>query len=378
MIPASNAGTGREERGTAVAGAETADLAALLIELKNRSGLSYGVLAKRLHMSASTLHRYCRGEALPPEFATVERFARLCRATPEEHAELHRRWIAADTARQRDRKGPRPAPEEPPGEPEPSSAPAPRRSGPRFALAAAGALAAALAIALLAGLLTGGDGEDGDDAATGASEQATEPAPLAVVTRPYSLEECAGRYLVDRPPSQVPPPPFETDAPGWVRALGAVPAGEQLVELTIQGTETETVVLRELRVRVTASGEPLPWHLYGGYSGCGGGPVRTTAFDVDLDATAPRPTAVAGQDDLPLWVDEKEPLVFYVDARADAKDVSWYLELDWSSGDRAGTLRVDDDGEPFRTSAISGQTEWGYMIGGTEWIDAATGRPADS
>ncbi|RMI36821.1 XRE family transcriptional regulator [Streptomyces triticirhizae] len=360
------------------------------MEWKDRSGLSYGVLAKRLHLSASTLHRYCRGEALPPEFAIVERFARQCRATPEEHAEAHRRWIAADAARQRDRKGPRPAPPTP-GAPAPPATPVPqpppptppfRRPGPRLVWGAAGALAVVAAIALLATLLTGGDGDGsvlgGDGGAPGgdAVEQAAESAPLTVATRPYTLEQCEGRYLVDRPPAQVPPPPTGTDAPGWVRALGAVPAGTQRVELTIQGTETATVVLRDLRVRVTATGEPLPWELYAGYSGCGGGPVRTTAFDVDLDAPAPEPTAVAGQENLPLWVDEAEPVVFYVDAHTEAADVSWHLELDWSSGESAGTLRVDDEGEPFRTSAVGGQTEWGYLIGGTEWIDNDTGEPA--
>ncbi|WP_307818637.1 helix-turn-helix transcriptional regulator, partial [Streptomyces sp. MBT62] len=83
---------------------ETADFAALIRELKDRSGLSYGVLAKRLHMSTSTLHRYCNGDAVPTEYAPVERFARLCKATPDELVEAHRRWILADGARQRERK----------------------------------------------------------------------------------------------------------------------------------------------------------------------------------------------------------------------------------------------------------------------------------
>lgn len=91
---------------------------------------------------------------------------------------------------------------------------------------------------------------------------------------------------------------------------------------------------------------------------------------------APAPTAVAGQDELPLWVDESEPIVFYVTARTEAHDVRWYLELDWSSGAREGTLRVDDGGEPFRTSAVGDQTEWGYLIGGSEWFDNDTGEPA--
>src|SRR4051812_28510662 len=90
-----NAATGRgtEER---VSGD---GLAQLLQELKDRSGLSYGALAKRLHMSTSTLHRYCNGTALPTEYAPVERLARRCQASPDELVELHRRWILADAAR---------------------------------------------------------------------------------------------------------------------------------------------------------------------------------------------------------------------------------------------------------------------------------------
>nr|WP_203615046.1 helix-turn-helix transcriptional regulator [Streptomyces sp. SID13726] len=80
---------------------ETEAFARRLRELKDRSGLSYGVLAKRLHMSTSTLHRYCNGTAVPVEYAPVERLARVCRATPQELVELHRRWILADAARGR-------------------------------------------------------------------------------------------------------------------------------------------------------------------------------------------------------------------------------------------------------------------------------------
>ncbi|WP_306334734.1 helix-turn-helix transcriptional regulator [Streptomyces sp. KL118A] len=82
----------------------TGSLAELLRELKERSGLSYGVLSQRLHMSTSAVHRYCSGDAVPPEFATVERFARLCEASPQELVEAHRRWVLADAGR-----GPRPS-----------------------------------------------------------------------------------------------------------------------------------------------------------------------------------------------------------------------------------------------------------------------------
>ncbi|CAM5727974.1 hypothetical protein SBADM41S_06542 [Streptomyces badius] len=80
---------------------EAEHFAALLKELKNRSGRSYGVLAGRLHVSTSTLHRYCNGDAVPNEYAPIERFARLCGASGDELVEVHRRWIVADAARRR-------------------------------------------------------------------------------------------------------------------------------------------------------------------------------------------------------------------------------------------------------------------------------------
>ncbi|WP_157901784.1 transcriptional regulator, partial [Streptomyces kanasensis] len=80
---------------------ERAGLADLLRELKERSGRSYGALAKQMHMSTSTLHRYCNGDAVPTEFAPVERLARLCGADREELLRLHRSWIVADEARRR-------------------------------------------------------------------------------------------------------------------------------------------------------------------------------------------------------------------------------------------------------------------------------------
>ncbi|MFI8388076.1 helix-turn-helix domain-containing protein [Streptomyces sp. NPDC085540] len=78
---------------------EAEDFARLMRELKERAGLSYGALARRLHTSTSTLHRYCKGEALPAEFAVVDRFARACGATREEVMDLHRAWLLADARR---------------------------------------------------------------------------------------------------------------------------------------------------------------------------------------------------------------------------------------------------------------------------------------
>ncbi|MEE1940487.1 helix-turn-helix domain-containing protein [Streptomyces sp. TRM 70361] len=448
---------------------ERTDLAALLRVLKERSGLSYGVLAKRLHMSPSTLHRYCNGDAVPADYAPVERLARLCRATPEELAELHRRWLLADAARLRDKRAAtgadRPSAAPPPAvRPEAAvqdaqgaggehaergstaggnagpgarpegeeERPVPAAPGPAgstrsvrrrrtvwlSAMATAAVLAsAALALALpgeesrrqeppstasadgpaarrtphlggsrspsptaprttgrpsasvSASTAPGGTAPSAPDGARRAAPEAPRDAvPLTVAARPYAWDHpCTEHYLVDRPPGQVPPPPpTEQEAPGWVNALGAVSTDDHLVELTVQGTGAETVVLQDLHVRVVERGAPLAWNAYAMGIGCGGD-VPTKSFDVDLDKGTPEAVPVAGQRDFPYSVTETDPLVLYVTGHTAAHDVTWFLELEWSSGDRRGTLRVDTGG-PLRTAAVEGRPLYGYPLGGDGWL----------
>lgn len=201
-----------------------------------------------------------------------------------------------------------------------------------------------------------------------------------VAVNPYKWEEpCSPHYLIDQKPEQVPPPPTEPDARGWVTALGGVTGGQQMLALTVQGTGKATVVLRALHVRVVEKSAPLAWNDFVMGVGCGGG-VETAAFDVDLDAGRPAVSPRAGQRDFPYKVSESDPEVFYVFADARAHNVSWYLELDWSSGDQQGVVRVDDKGNPFRTSGNVGRPAYTYPLGDSEWGATRTSPtfPADS
>lgn len=152
-------------------------------------------------------------------------------------------------------------------------------------------------------------------------------------------------------------------------------SGSQFIELAIQGTGSETVMLNRMNVRVVSSDEPLAWNDFATGVGCGGG-VTTRAFSVDLDAGRPSVRTQGGQRDFPYKVSESDPEVFQISANASARYVNWYLELEWSSGGREGVLRVDDHGQPFRTSGSEGRPSFHYPLGGAaKWEPAPVQDP---
>ncbi|MFF0206189.1 hypothetical protein [Streptomyces sp. NPDC005017] len=191
-----------------------------------------------------------------------------------------------------------------------------------------------------------------------------------MTTRAHTSEnQCGGWYLINLPPSKVPPPPpVEQDEPDWVKANGAIAADMQRVALTVQGTGDETVVIESMYVRVVSSSAPPAWNEYRGWAGCGGG-VETRSFDTDLDAVRPVIVPKAGQRGFPYKVSQSDPEVLYLTGNVTAHDVSWYVELQWSSGGRQGTIRIDDHGKPFRTSGSQGRPVYAYPIGDTQWTD---------
>ncbi|MFJ4190519.1 hypothetical protein [Kitasatospora sp. NPDC089509] len=192
-------------------------------------------------------------------------------------------------------------------------------------------------------------------------------APIAVAVRWPGRADGCEQYLVDRPPSQVPRPPALMDVPAWVSQVGAVAGRSQSIEFAVQGTGSETVVLTALDVRVVRSAAPVAWNAYSMGEGCGGG-VDLHSYDLDLDAARPRPVVSAGSTGLPVKVSERDPEVIEVSAATTSHDVSWYLELAWSSGDRKGTLTVGPGaGAPFRTSAVKGRPLYRFPNGGNAW-----------
>ncbi|MGB9993385.1 helix-turn-helix domain-containing protein [Streptomyces pseudogriseolus] len=185
---------------------------------------------------------------------------------------------------------------------------------------------------------------------------------------------CGHDYVVAKPPAQVPPPPAPQDARTWAATQGAVHGGETLVELSVQGRSDTAVVLTALRVRVAGRSAPASGNAYAMDQGCGGA-LTPRYFDVDLDKDRPIARAVAGNDAgepiaavrMPYRVSATDPEVLMVTARTEGCDCRWYLELDWSSQGRAGTVRIDDRGRPFRTSAVEGLPHYEYDTLNRSW-----------
>ncbi|MEU5560710.1 helix-turn-helix transcriptional regulator [Streptomyces globisporus] len=474
---------------------EAVDFAALLKDLKGRSGRSYGVLAGKLHVSTSTLHRYCNGDAVPNEFAPVERFARVCGASGDELVEVHRRWIVADAARRRPPAGaataapaaavpdvasdvlsdiapgnasdvvpgaveasepPESAESSPPSAPDVTSAGVGSgdRSAPgsrwtrlsrrtRVLVAAAGVAALLVPTTVVAVELAGSGKEGGGSAADRVEDAAGGPAaapggsasaaprpsgspspahpsadasasppgqpsgkpsagpgagqsqsgggeggggtglgaPPTVSISSYNWEEpCGQHYLVNRGPEELDPPPAPRDRRGWAESYGGVEGGITRLQLTVQGTSREAVVLKGMNVRVVSRKAPLPWSAYLMGNGCGSG-ITPQTFASHLDAGSPVLRPVPGTQgdievpavDFPYKVSSEDVEVFNLEMKAVSYDVSWYLELEWSSGGKEGVLRIDDRGKPFRLSGMKGRPE--YVHGGPDYGWERAGQP---
>ncbi|MEH0474670.1 helix-turn-helix domain-containing protein [Streptomyces sp. B21-097] len=196
----------------------------------------------------------------------------------------------------------------------------------------------------------------------------TAKAPLALSTDSLVWNKgCGHDYVVDKPPAQVPPPPVEQDAGAWASTQGAAHGRETTVQISVQGLSSTAVVLEALHVRIVSRERPASGNAYSMGEGCGGD-ITPRSFTVNLDADRPitRPTDGADTGNrvpavhFPYRVSAEDPEVLLVNATTQTYDARWYLELDWSSQGRTGTIRIDDDGRPFHTTSIKGMPHYWF------------------
>ncbi|MCX3059781.1 hypothetical protein [Streptomyces beihaiensis] len=208
--------------------------------------------------------------------------------------------------------------------------------------------------------------------ATSAGGDGKPPITVAVLNDNWDTQ-CGQWFMMPRKPGKVPPPPSLEQTDAWASALGGVPGGHLRLQLTVQSTTGEPVVLNALYAHVMSSRPAPRGNAFTPGSGCGGG-LDPASFAVDLDATVPRTSPVAGYvgsgvkkkvTDFPYQVSAGDPQVLNVDARTGGQDVSWYLVLSWTSGTRSGLLPIKADGRPFRTVGLKGDPA--YYYDGTAW-----------
>jgi hypothetical protein len=186
-------------------------------------------------------------------------------------------------------------------------------------------------------------------------------------------------WISDRPMAEIPPRPIgsESDPEGdkavaqrweeFVRRGGAVRTGGWGVQFTVQGKSSAQVTLTDLDVRVVARRHPVRGTMF---LDVGGDPVEFRRLDADLDDRPVTLSSFYQKDwdfgtipeherrpiEFPYRVSLSDAETFVVRTSTDDCDCSWIMELSWTSEGRTGTLTIDDDGVPFRSTATANVT----------------------
>ena len=254
--------------------------------------------------------------------------------------------------------------------PEPSAPAADRGGGPLAGPPSGGGGPSASARATPEPSAPAGDdgGSPQEDRASAGAVPPRDPLTWTSNSQVWQLE-CDHDYVIAKPPQEVPPPPAPADAEAWAVSQQAVHGRTTDLRISVQGRGSAAVVLEALHVRVVGRTTPAVSRgiAYSTYEGCGA-PLVPRHFSVNLDARRTLARSVSGNDpgrpntavDFPYQVSLTEPEVLLVSARTESCTCDWYLELDWSSQGRTGTVRIDDHGRPFRTTSINGLPHYWY------------------
>jgi hypothetical protein len=180
-----------------------------------------------------------------------------------------------------------------------------------------------------------------------------EPRPPLVITVQTAGQPDDGTWIVDSAISQV-PRPDELGWPKWrqwAQANGSPVSPASHLSFRVEGVDRQAVILERLRFHVLNRAVPGGIVLTATERPTYRSALEPRRFDVDLvpgDVGIPHPVSDNGTD-FPYVVSQNDPEWFLVKLDVGSRDVEWVAELDWSCTDRSGSLRIDSEGEPFRT-----------------------------
>ncbi|MQA88178.1 MAG: hypothetical protein GEV03_27050 [Streptosporangiales bacterium] len=223
--------------------------------------------------------------------------------------------------------------------------------------AAAWAIGTAVLVAVITDALTG----IGTAGLRAIWARVTNAEPVVVHSEVF-LHECHAWVIPGGGPGHQPMPREVTQSEenyrSWIREHDAVQGHATTVGLTIRGGSSNAVVLQELRVRVLERRKPAQGTEVS--KRCEGGDgVDPRLYQVDLDADhpVPRPVRAESADEeapvtFPYRVTHRDPEVIRVEASTANCYCRWQLELVYVDGEQERVKVIDDNGRPFRTTAL--------------------------
>jgi hypothetical protein len=184
------------------------------------------------------------------------------------------------------------------------------------------------------------------------------------------------KYVIPLPPDEIDTPPGWDEGlqarQRWAEELGGVTADATWVQIDIRGRSSRPVLLTDLRINMIerlapAEGTVVDYGEFGdviperylSFSLIEDPPRLTGSYD-DRYLHGAIPESEAEPIDFPYQVSATEPELFYVlghtyPYKPELENVEgcecvWTIELSYSDGARTGTITIDDNGEPFRTT----------------------------
>lgn len=163
-------------------------------------------------------------------------------------------------------------------------------------------------------------------------------------------------------------PLSDTGVNQWEVSHDGIDGNDTVVVVELQGISDQTVVIDPPQLVVTNREKPVRGSAAELSGGCGDTLIHRV-FQADLDEQVPSVTLVAGAPYPPVQVGKNStpqasspsftvsashPEYFVIIAITKTAFCKWYINLSWQSMGKIGTLRLENRGKEFQTTAITG------------------------
>lgn len=151
----------------------------------------------------------------------------------------------------------------------------------------------------------------------------------------------------------------------WFVERGAYAVDASHLRLALEGRSVDTIIIDGMKARVLRRDPPLDGTLIT-FPSAGENVVRGVAFDLDRDdSTASTPDGGPYFRDYFVTLSRGEIQVFAIEARTTRDAVEWELEVAFTIRGKREVVRLNDGGQPFRTTPkapnVGSQYLWAWF-----------------